>query len=115
VIETRPKLPSAIRMLALVLAMAGLVGVSAASASPAHGHINAPGNACSICFVAHLSAIEPVTSQGICALEFRGRAALPLCDSNYEPLFRKTSLSRGPPSCRSIDASLSRGRGISRG
>jgi len=115
VIETRPKLPSPIRILALVLAMAALLGVSAASASPAHGHIKAPGNECNICFVAHLSALQPVTSQGICALEFRGRAAVPLCDSSYDPLFRKTSLSRGPPSRRSIDASLSGGGTISRG
>jgi len=113
--ETPLKLRSAIRILALVLALAGLVGVSAASASPAHGHINAPGNGCSICFVAHLSALEPVTSQGLCALEFRGRAALPLCDSSYDPLFRKTSLSRGPPSLRNIDSSLSGGRRIFRG
>jgi predicted carbohydrate-binding protein with CBM5 and CBM33 domain len=103
VIGTRLKPRCVIRMLALVLALAGLVGVSAASASPAHGHIGAPNSGCSICFVAHLSAIEPVISHAICALEFRGRAALPLCDSSYAPVFRKTSLSRGPPYRRSID------------
>jgi len=97
VIHTRPRLRCAIRILALVLALASLVGVSAASASPAHGHIGAPNSGCSLCFVAHLSALEPVTSHAICALEFRGRAALPLSDSNYDPVFRKTSLSRGPP------------------
>lgn len=107
-IETRPKLRSAIRILALALALAGLVGVSVASAAPAHGHINSPGSACSICFVAHLSALEPVTSQAICALEFRGRAVLPLCASSYDPLFRKTSLSRGPPSLRTFDDSFVR-------
>jgi len=115
VIETRPKLRSAIRILALMLALAGLTGVSVASASPAHGHINTSGSECSICFVAHLSALEPVTFHAICALEFRGCAAVPLCDSSYDPLFRKTSLSRGPPSRRSIDQSLSGSRKISRG
>lgn len=104
--ETRPKLRSAIRILALALALVGLLGVSVASASPAHEHINAPGTGCSICFVAHLSALEPATSHAICTLEFRGRAALPLCDSSYDPLFRKTSLSRGPPSRRTVDQSF---------
>ncbi len=104
-IEIRPKLHSAIRILALALALTGLVGVSIAAASPAHGHVRTAGNECSICFVAHLSALEPVATQAICGLEFRGRAALPLCESSYDPLFRKTSLTRGPPFLRSIDHS----------
>lgn len=113
-IENRSKLLSAIRIFALTLGLAGLFGASVASASPDHWHARTPARECSICFVAHLSALEPVTSHAICELEFRGLAAFLLCDSTYDPLFRKTSLSRGPPSRRSIIEWSSGGREMSR-
>jgi hypothetical protein len=92
-------MPHAIRTIALWLALTGLLGMSVASASPAHEHFNNPARNCSICFAAHLSVLQPVPPGAICAPEFGGRAALPMFYSSYDPLCRKTSLTRGPPCC----------------
>jgi hypothetical protein len=91
-------MPHAIRTLALLLALAGLFGISVASASSAHEHVNNPARGCSICFAAHLSIAQPIASGALSAPEFGDRAAVPLFDSSYDPLCRKTSLTRGPPS-----------------
>jgi hypothetical protein len=92
-------MPRAIRILALVLALFGLLGISAASALPAHAHAhaNTPANSCSICFAAHLTASEPVSPHIVCELKYRGRAAVPSSYFGYVPFCTRTSRTRGPP------------------
>jgi hypothetical protein len=85
------------RIFALCLALLGLFGVSVAAASPAHEHATGPANSCTICFVAHLAALQAHTVHAVFALEFRGRASLPLASSDYTPVVANTSSTRGPP------------------
>jgi hypothetical protein len=86
------------RIFALCLALLGLFGVSAAAASAAHDHAAGPANGCTICFVAHLAALQTRTVHAVFALEYRGRASLPPSGPDYTAVFARTFFTRGPPS-----------------
>jgi hypothetical protein len=91
-------MPKKLRALVLVLALVAMLGVSAASTTPAHFHLNSSPNRCDLCFTAHVSAMESPAVQPVHGLEVNGPAALLLPYFGYRPFSSQPSCSRGPPS-----------------
>jgi hypothetical protein len=87
------------RFFVLLLAIAAVLGVATATASPAHFHANPPSNGCDLCFAAHVASLE--------AANIAAATHTPLWDGHitlcspvlgYQLFRSKASLTRGPPS-----------------
>ena len=90
-------MPRAPRIAVLLVALAAMLGVVTASASPAHAHLKAPDAGCDICITAHFSAVETPYVLVFHGPEIQGLITfLPLL-SGYQPYDSESSSSRGPP------------------
>ena len=90
--------PRALRLVAVILAIAAMLGVSAASVSAAHTHVKDPVGRCDICSTAHQAARRIVVVQVIHAPNVHSRIALPVAIRRVESRSALTLLTRGPPS-----------------
>jgi hypothetical protein len=91
-------MPRALRIAVLLVAIAAMLGVVTASASPAHSHLNGSAAGCDICYTAHMSAVETPAVLLFHGPEIQGLIVfLPLL-SGYQPYDSELSSSRGPPS-----------------
>jgi hypothetical protein len=86
-----------LRALIVVAALAAVLTVSIASSGPAHFHTGSAANRCDLCFTAHTTVYDAPVVQALPLPEIQGRAILLLPSSNYQPLSRQSSRSRGPP------------------
>jgi hypothetical protein len=87
------------RIVAVFLALAAMLCVSAASLSAAHSHhLNQPADQCSVCSTAHMTASEIAVVHVIHAPEALSLES-PLAAAPYfESRTVRSSLTRGPPS-----------------
>lgn len=81
----------------LLLALAAMLGVSAASNSSAHIHLNSSTSQCDLCFTAHLAVFETPSIQHFYGPHQQQRAPLPIPFFGYQALVTQPSFSRGPP------------------
>ena len=91
-------MPRALKVFVLLLAILATLGVSFASASPAHSHLNSSARGCDICLTAHLAADETPAIQPVNGPVLLGRTTLELPLVNYQPYAGQPCCSRGPPS-----------------
>ncbi|HYA18033.1 MAG TPA: hypothetical protein VEF06_11235 [Bryobacteraceae bacterium] len=89
---------SKLRTLVLLVTLAAMLGVSAASITPAHLHLNSSASRCDLCFTAHFAAVQSPAVQSVHAPELSGPTALLQPYSRYQSLASRPSSSRGPPS-----------------
>jgi hypothetical protein len=93
-----PGAPRAPRIFAVILAIAAMLCVSVASASPAHTHLKDPADRCDICVTAHLTAHQVAVIQVVHALERQSFLAPPAAIQRTESRGILALLTRGPPS-----------------
>ena len=93
-----PGAPRAFRVLAVILAIAAMLCVSAASVSSAHAHLNAPTDRCDVCFTAHLAVQQVAAIQMIHAPQLESFLAPQAAIQRIESLRMLALLTRGPPS-----------------
>jgi hypothetical protein len=87
------------RIAILLMAIAAMLGVSVASASPAHFHAKAPANDCGLCCTAHVVSLEAHSiAQFVPAPDTEERIAPCAAVAGYQLLRDKAALTRGPPS-----------------
>jgi len=86
------------RAIVVVAALAAVLALSTASLLPAHLHNGSAAARCEVCFTAHATACEEPSFQPVPVPQVQGRTTLLLPVSDYQPLSRKSSRSRGPPS-----------------
>jgi hypothetical protein len=91
-------MPRRFRIFVLIWAFAAMLGLSTASASPAHLHADSASNGCNICFTAHTVAFETPAVLPVYCPEIRELATLLPPVSSYRACAARTSFSRGPPS-----------------
>jgi len=87
-----------LRALVVITALVAVLTVSTASSLPSHLHSGSAAARCDVCFTAHTAAYEAPSSHPVPIPQMQGRTTLLLPVSNYQPLSRKSSRSRGPPS-----------------
>jgi hypothetical protein len=97
-------MPRALRLVAVILAITAMLGVSAASVSAAHTHVKEPVGRCDICSTAHQAAQRIVVVQAIHAPNLYSRMAPPVAIQRVESRSALTLLTRGPPSSLFIAA-----------
>jgi hypothetical protein len=86
------------RTFVLIWAFLAMLGLSTASASPAHFHGSSSSpNGCNICFTAHTVAFEAPAVQPVYGPEMAGSAILLLAVFGYQACAGQPSCSRGPP------------------
>ena len=93
-----PGAPRAYRVLAVILAIAAMLCVSAASVSPAHAHLNAPADRCDVCYTAHMAVQQVAAIQVIHALQLQNYLAPLAAVQRPELRGILALLTRGPPS-----------------
>jgi hypothetical protein len=91
--------PGKFRFFVLLIAIAAVLGVATASASPAHFHADPPTNGCDLCFAAHVASLEPGAIAAVThAPLWDGPITLCSPIPGYQ-IFRSSAyLTRGPPS-----------------
>ncbi len=94
----RANTPRALRIAILVVAIAAMLGVVTASASPLHSHLKSSAAGCDICFTAHMSAVETPAAHVMHGPEVQGLITFLPTLSGYQPYDSESSSSRGPPS-----------------
>lgn len=87
-----------LRVLAVVLAIAAILCVSAASVSAAHTHLKEPVDRCDVCYTAHLTAQRAVVIQVVHELQLQSFLAPPEGIHHVESRGVIALLTRGPPS-----------------
>jgi hypothetical protein len=93
-----PDVPRAFRILAVLLAIAAMLCVSAASVSPAHSHLNDQADHCDVCVTAHLAVQQVALVQVVHALELQSVLPVAAQVQRFESRQVLTLLTRGPPS-----------------
>jgi hypothetical protein len=91
-------MPKRLKIAVLLLALVAMLGVSAASNSPAHFHLNSSANRCDLCFTAHMVGVQSPGVQPVHCPEISGRVALLLPYFGYDLSSIRALSSRGPPS-----------------
>jgi hypothetical protein len=87
------------RIVAVFLALAAMLCVSAASLSAAHSHhMNQPADRCSVCCTAHMTASEVAVIHVIHAPEARSFESPLDAATDFQSRTVRSSLTRGPPS-----------------
>ena len=94
----------AFRLFSVVLAIAAMLCVSAASVSAAHTHLKEPVDQCTVCHSAHMTARQVAVIQVIHALELQSVLSLPVAIDSLESRGVLSSLTRGPPCLPVIEA-----------
>jgi hypothetical protein len=74
-----------------------MLGVSAASVSAAHTHLNSAADQCDICHTAHMAAQQIAVIQVVHSLELQSFLAPPEALERVESRGFRTLLTRGPP------------------
>jgi len=92
-----PRAPRALRMVVVILAIAAMLCVSAASVSAAHTHQNEPVGRCDVCYTAHLAAQQVAVVQVIHALELQSFLSPAVAIQRLESRGILALLTRGPP------------------
>jgi hypothetical protein len=85
------------RTAAVIVAIAALLCVSAASVSAAHAHPNKPDDTCNICSTAHMAARHVAVIQLVHAPEVQSILPLPVAIQTQEYGGVLSILTRGPP------------------
>lgn len=92
-------MPRKMRIVAVFLALAAMLCVSAASLSAAHSHhLNQPADRCSVCSTAHMTAREIAVIHVIHAPEAHSFESLLVTAPDFESRTVSSTLTRGPPS-----------------
>ena len=81
-----------------MIALFAMLGVSAASTTPAHMHLTSSASRCDLCFVAHVGAVSAPGVQAALQLEVSGRAIAEPVRVGYTSRALQALSSRGPPS-----------------
>jgi hypothetical protein len=82
----------------VILAIAVMLCVSAASVSPAHVHLNSPADRCDICVSAHMAVQQVAVIRVVHTLELQSFLAPPQALEHFDSPRILTLLTRGPPS-----------------
>jgi len=90
--------PRSLRMVAVILAIAAMLCVSAASVSAAHTHSKEPVGRCDVCSTAHQAAQQIVVAPVVHAPHVQSQLAKPIEIHRIESRTVLTLLTRGPPS-----------------
>src|SRR5580698_7806987 len=85
------------RIVVVVLAIAAMLFISAASASSAHTHLNSAADHCDVCFTAHMAAEQVAVVQVIHSLQQQCFVAPPEAQQRVESRSILALLTRGPP------------------
>jgi len=85
------------RIFFVILAIAAMLCVSAASVSPAHSHLNSPADHCDVCYTAHMAAQQVAVVQVVHAPELQSFLPLPDTFQCVESRRILALLTRGPP------------------
>jgi hypothetical protein len=90
--------PRTPRIFAVILAIAAMLCVSAASASPAHTHLKDAADRCDICVTAHMASQQAGVIQVVHAPELQSFLAPPAAIQRAVSRRILALLTRGPPS-----------------
>ena len=90
--------PNALRVVTVILTIAAMLCVSAASLSAAHTHVNEPVGSCSVCYTAHQAAQQISVVQVIHAPELQSILAPSVSIQQIDSRGVLALLTRGPPS-----------------
>jgi hypothetical protein len=85
------------RIIVVFLAIAAMLGVSAASLSAAHAHLNSAADQCDICHSAHMAAQQVAVIHAVHTLELQSFLAPPEAVQRVESRGFRILLTRGPP------------------
>lgn len=96
-LRSAQRAPGALRIIAVILAIAAMLCVSAASVSAAHTHLKEPVGQCNVCHTAHMTARQVAVIQVIHALELQSVLSLPVAIDSLESRGVLSGLTRGPP------------------
>ncbi len=93
-----PGQPRLSRLIVVILAIAAMLCITAASVSPAHAHLNSAADRCDVCVTAHMAAQQVAVIQVIHSLEQQCFLSPPEAVQRVEFRNVLTLLTRGPPS-----------------
>ena len=85
------------RIAVVILAIAAMLCVCAASVSPAHSHLNSASDHCDVCYTAHMAAQQVATIQVAHSLELQSFLTPSEVLQHVESRGILTLLTRGPP------------------
>jgi hypothetical protein len=88
----------AFRTIAVILAVASMLCVSAASVSAGHTHAKQPIDQCSVCYTAHMAVQQVAFIQAVHAPELQSLLSMPVAIESVESHGVLAFLNRGPPS-----------------
>jgi hypothetical protein len=93
-----PGAPRALRIFAVILAIAAMLCVSAAAVSPDHAHLDSPVDRCDICNTAHMAVQQVAVVHVVHALELQSFFVPPPAFHRADSRSILVLLTRGPPS-----------------
>jgi len=88
----------AFRNIAVILAIASMLWVSAASVSAGHTHAKQPIDQCSVCSAAHMAVQQVAFIQAVHAPQLQSILSMPVAVEPIESRGLLAFLNRGPPS-----------------
>ena len=92
-----PGAPRLSRIVIVILAIAAMLCVTAASVSPAHTHLNSAADHCDVCYTAHMAAQQVAVVAVAHSLELQSYLAPPEAFQSVESRGILALLTRGPP------------------
>jgi hypothetical protein len=92
-----PGQPRLSRIIVVILAIAAMLCITAASVSPAHTHLNSAADHCDVCFTAHMAAQQVAVIQVVHSLQLQSFLARPEAVQRAESRSILAVLTRGPP------------------
>jgi len=93
-----PGQPRLSRIIVVILAIAAMLCITAASVSSAHAHLDSAADHCDVCFTAHMAAQQVAVIQVIHSLQLQSFLAPPEAMQRVESRNFLAVLNRGPPS-----------------
>ena len=85
------------RVIIVILAIAAMLCITAASVSPAHTHLNSAADHCDVCVTAHMAAQQVAVIQVVHSLEQQNFLVPPEAAQRVESRSILAVLTRGPP------------------
>jgi hypothetical protein len=89
--------PRLSRIVVVILAIAAMLCITAASVSSAHTHLNSAADHCDICCTVHMAAQQVAVIQVVHSLQLQGFLAAPEAVQRVESRNILAVLTRGPP------------------
>ena len=86
------------RIAVVILAIAAMLCVCAASVSAAHSHLNSASDHCDVCYTAHMAAQQAAVVQVVHSLQLQSFLSPPETFERVESRGILALLTRGPPS-----------------